>query len=87
MLKKEFIVNSDEGFHLRPAGVLCNVAKKFDCITSLIYDNKEIVCTNPIFIVAACIKGGSKYTIKCNGPQENECLTAITEAEANNYKI
>lgn len=87
MVKKKFYVNNKEGFHLRPAGVLCNIAKNYDCSTTLIYNENPIECKNPIMIVAACIKSGSEYIIKCEGHQEKECLSAISKAEANDYKI
>lgn len=79
MVEAEYTIDRSEGFHLRPAGILANLIKKYDCKATMIYKDQEIDATNVIAMVAACIKNGDNFKIKCEGPQEAECIAAINE--------
>lgn len=85
MVEKTFTVNRPEGFHLRPAGQLSKCTKDFDCTSTLVYNGQEIDCKNVISIVAAAMKSGAEFTIKCEGPEEEKCLAAVSELADKNF--
>lgn len=85
MVKGTFTVKSEEGFHLRPAGILAKKSKEFESDSYLIYEDKKIKCSNMMQIVAACIKGGAEITIECEGPDEQKCLDAIISLAENDF--
>ena len=63
MVKAKIKLKNPTGLHLRPAGILCNEAVKFDC--------------SVLSVLGACIKSGDEIEFICDGKDEEEALSAM----------
>lgn len=80
MVSKKVKVVNPSGLHLRPAGVLSQIAMKFKSRTLIECGEKHIVAKSVLNVMAAGIKCGTEITVACDGPDEEEALKTITEA-------
>lgn len=80
MVSKKVTVNNPTGLHLRPAGIFCNVAVKFDCKISFQYDTTTANAKSVLSVLGACIKKGDEIELICEGPDEEEALAAMVQA-------
>ena len=42
MVSKKFVVQNEQGLHMRPAGVLAKAVTKFESDVTIIYNDKKI---------------------------------------------
>ncbi|MCR5272878.1 MAG: HPr family phosphocarrier protein [Lachnospiraceae bacterium] len=80
MVSKKVTIINPTGLHLRPAGLLCNEAMRFDSHVS--FNSKGNVTANAksvLSVLAACVKWGDEIEIVCEGPDEVEALEAVTK--------
>ena len=75
MVKAKIKLKNPTGLHLRPAGILCNEAVKFDC-------SVQFQCTvsnakSVLSVLGACIKSGDEIEFICDGKDEEEALSAM----------
>ncbi|MDY5484961.1 MAG: HPr family phosphocarrier protein [Clostridium sp.] len=80
MVSKKVNVINPSGLHLRPAGVLSQTSMKFKSNIIIESGEKKIVAKSVLNVMAAGIKCGTEINVICEGPDEEEALTAITEA-------
>ena len=80
MVSKKVTVNNPTGLHLRPAGVFCNVAVKFDCKISFQHDTTTANAKSVLSVLGACFKKGDEIDLICEGPDEEEALAAMVQA-------
>ncbi len=80
MVSKKVIVNNPTGLHLRPAGIFCNVAVKFDCKITFEHDTTIANAKSVLSVLGACIKRGDEIELICEGPDEKEALEAMVQA-------
>ena len=80
MVSKKVTVNNPTGLHLRPAGIFCNVAVKFDCKISFQHDTITANAKSVLSVLGACIKKGDEIELICEGPDEEEALAAMVQA-------
>lgn len=80
MVSKKVIVNNPTGLHLRPAGIFCNVAVKFDCKITFQHDATIANAKSVLSVLGACIKRGDEIELICEGPDEKEALEAMVRA-------
>ena len=80
MVSKKVTVNNPTGLHLRPAGIFCNVAVKFDCMISFQPDTTTANAKSVLSVLGACIKKGDEIELICEGPDEEEALAAMVQA-------
>jgi len=81
MIKKTFVLTTEEGLHARPASLLAKTAMKFKCDikmvregdTGKIYQPKSILSI--LSLGAAC---GDKITFTLEGEDESLAMDAIT---------
>ena len=57
------------GMHMRPAQLFINTV-------TIVFNGKDINGKSIMNLMAACIKQGSDIEIRCDGPDEAECLKA-----------
>lgn len=87
MVSKEFVVESPEGFHLRPATKICKETVKYDSkITFRVHEN-EYNAKSVISVLAAQVKQGETVTFFCDGQDEIKALEAIGEIMENDMKV
>ncbi|PHV69650.1 PTS beta-glucoside transporter subunit IIABC [Sporanaerobium hydrogeniformans] len=81
MVKEKVKVINKSGLHLRPAGVLTEVAR--GCKSEVFLIKEDGTRVNPksvLFLMGANITCGMEITVECSGMTEEEDLKAIIEA-------
>lgn len=80
MVSQKVIIQNSTGLHLRPAGVLCNMAEQFRASirfqTGVSGGNAKSVLS----VLGACIRCGDEIEFICEGPDEIEALRAMIRA-------
>jgi phosphocarrier protein HPr len=86
VLSKDFIVNCNEGFHLRPAQVLMETATPFasDIILKR-SDEEEADAKSILGLMSLGLEKGEAVVLEINGADENEAMTAIEKLFDNNF--
>ncbi len=80
MVRQKVVISNPTGLHLRPAGLFCNMANKFDCKVMFEYDNTSANAKSVLSVLGACIKSGDEITLVCDGIGEEDALKAMVEA-------
>lgn len=80
MVSKKVTVKNPTGLHLRPAGILCNEAMKYQSQITFVYDGgmanaKE--CTECTWCMR---KSGNEIELTCEGVDEQEALDHLVAA-------
>ena len=70
MVKAKIKLKNPTGLHLRPAGILCNEAVKFDCSVQFQFRGTVSNAKSVLSVLGACIKSG-------DGKDEEEALSAM----------
>ena len=77
MVSVEIQLHNPSGLHLRPAGILCKVATKFQSHVAIrTADGTEV---NAKSVLSACIKTGDVITMICDGSDETEALEDLRQ--------
>ena len=79
MLEKEFEIKNPTGLHLRPAGMLCDVAQKYDSHIYFTYHgNNEANAKSVLSILGACIQYGDVIRLTVEGEDEVAAMADLT---------
>lgn len=80
MVSVEIQLHNPSGLHLRPAGILCKAATKFQShVTIAVADGTEVNAKSVLSVLSACIKTGDVIRLSCDGNDENAALEALKE--------
>ena len=87
MVSKKFVIENEQGLHMRPAGVLAKAVTKFESAVTeysesdvtIVFEDKKINAKSLLNIIGACIKCGSEIELVCEGPDEEAALAHATE--------
>lgn len=80
MVSQKIVVQNFSGLHLRPAGVLCGMAGKFESeITFDFEDSVDVNVKSILSVLTACVKSGDEILLKCSGVDEEEALKALVK--------
>ena len=79
MVSKKFVIENEQGLHMRPAGVLAKAVTKFESDVTIVFEDKKINAKSLLNIIGACIKCGSEIELVCEGyrrwfSKEDLCL-------------
>lgn len=80
MVSSKVVVNNPTGLHLRPAGLLCNLALEYTSKVNLRFKDTTANAKSILGVLSACVKTGDEIEIICEGPDEEEALTTIVKA-------
>lgn len=80
MVNKKVTVKNPTGLHLRPAGILCNEAMKYQSQITFSYDGGMANAKSVLSVLGACVKCGDEIEIMCEGADEQEALDNLVEA-------
>ncbi|MDY5986035.1 HPr family phosphocarrier protein [Sporofaciens sp. SGI.106] len=80
MVSKKVRIINPTGLHLRPAGIFCNTAVKFDSKITFQYGNTNANAKSVLSVLGACIKKGDEIELICDGADEEEALAAMVKA-------
>ena len=73
MVRKQLRIKNISGLHLRPTGMLCNEAIKYQSSIQIVTANAKSVLS----ILGACVKCGDEIELICEGNDEEEALAAV----------
>ena len=79
MVRQKVVIKNPTGLHLRPAGNLCKEAIKYKSLITFTFRDSTANAKSVLSVLGACVKCGEIELI-CDGPDEEEALTALTEA-------
>ena len=80
MVSQRVVIQNFSGLHLRPAGVLCGMAGKFE--SEITFDHEDSINVNAksiLSVLTACVKKGDVILLKCSGVDEKEALMALVK--------
>ena len=80
MISQKITVNNPSGLHLRPAGVLCNEAMKYQSQITFAYGGGMANAKSVLSVLGACVKCGDEIEIFCEGPDEQKALDNLAGA-------
>lgn len=77
MISQKVIVRNLSGLHLRPAGVLCKEAMKFQSLVTFTFQDTTANAKSVLSVLGACVKCGDEIEIVCEGSDEREALETL----------
>lgn len=83
MVSQKVKIINPTGLHLRPAGIFCNEALKFECKVMFQIRDTTANAKSILSILGACVKEGDEIELICDGEEEEEALKAMVEIVEN----
>ena len=83
MVKQKVTIENPTGLHLRPAGLLCKAALRFQSSIKFEYGNTTANAKSVLSVLGACVKCGDEIEFVCEGEDEAEALKTLVEAVEN----
>jgi phosphocarrier protein len=81
MVSQKVKIKNATGLHLRPAGLLCEIAMKYRCkVTFKTSDHYEANAKSVLSVLGACVKSGEEIEISCDGADETEALSDLVSS-------
>lgn len=80
MVHQKVVIKNPTGLHLRPAGNLCKEAIKYKSLITFTFRDSTANAKSVLSVLGACVKCGDEIELICDGPDEEEALTVLTEA-------
>ena len=78
MVSQKVKIKNATGLHLRPAGLLCDLAMNYSCKVTFKTDNHyEANAKSVLSVLGACVKSGEEIEIFCDGADETEALSNL----------
>ncbi|MCC3143989.1 HPr family phosphocarrier protein [Halanaerobium sp. Z-7514] len=90
MIKSEFVLKHEEGFHARPAGLFVKIASKYKSELKLLKNGNENKEYNPKSIISIMSMGAvknDKITIIADGQDEKEAVKNLRSLVENDFVI
>lgn len=83
MVNKKVVVTNPSGLHLKPVGLLCNLASQYHSEVWICNHKGKANAKSVLSVLGACVKCGDEIEIECAGSDEKEALEALIEAIEN----
>ena len=80
MVNRKVTVKNPTGLHLRPAGILCKEAMKYQSQITFAYGGGMTNAKSVLSVLGACVKCGDEIEIFCEGPDEQKALDNLAGA-------
>ena len=77
MVSKKVTIKNPTGLHLRPAGILCNEAIKYQSKVTFGYCGGTANAKSVLSVLGACIKCGDEIELICEGIDEQDALDGL----------
>lgn len=74
MVSQKVTIKNPTGLHLRPAGILCKEALRYQCSVKFRYGNMTANAKSVLSVLGACVKSGDEITLICEGHDEEQAL-------------
>lgn len=79
MVRARVTIRNASGLHLRPTGLLCNEAIKYQSSIKFEFGDSITNAKSVLSVLGACIKCGDEIEFFCDGPDEQEALDAMLD--------
>lgn len=83
MVEKRVTIKNPTGLHLRPTGILCNTAVKYESRVLIEHDGVTANAKSLLNVLATGIKRGDEILLICDGVDEEEAMEAMIDAIEN----
>ena len=80
MVRKKVRIKNPTGMHLRPAGIFCKEAMKYDSAITFKFRSGTFNAKSVLGSLGACVKCGDEIELICKGEDEKEALQALVQA-------
>lgn len=77
MVTKKITVKNVSGLHLRPTGLLCNEAMRYQSSIKFQFGNTLTNAKSVLSVLGACVKSGDEIEFICEGTDEEKALAAM----------
>lgn len=77
MVSEKIVIKNPTGLHLRPTGILCNEAIKYQATIHIRFREVLSNAKSVLSVLGACIKSGDEIEFVCEGPDEQQALEAM----------
>ena len=77
MVSQKVTIKNPTGLHLRPAGILCKEAVKYNSLITFNFKGGTANAKSVLSVLGACIKCGDEIEFVCEGEDEQEALKAL----------
>ncbi len=77
MVSRKVVIGNPTGLHLRPAGILCKEALKYDSRITFRFKDRTSNAKSVLSVLGACVKSGSEIELICEGKDEENALEAL----------
>ncbi len=78
MVRARVTIKNPTGLHLRPAGILCKEALKFEnAKINFMFRGSSYNAKSVLSVLGACVKSGDEIEFVCEGAEEEAALEAM----------
>lgn len=77
MVSQKVVIGNSTGLHLRPAGILCKEALKFESRITFGFKGHTFNAKSVLSVLGACVKSGNEIELICEGKDEESALEAL----------
>lgn len=78
MVSRKVQIKNPTGLHLRPAGIFCQEAMKYQSRVTFRYgDDGTANAKSVLSVLGACVKSGDEIELICEGEDEASALEAL----------
>ncbi len=85
MVEEQVKIINSLGLHARPAARLVKITSAYDCEVAIIKDDMEINAKSIMGVMMLAAEQDSFITIKCWGPDEENCMKDLKELINNKF--
>lgn len=80
MVSQKVTIKNPTGLHLRPAGILCKEAVKYQALITFNFKGGTANAKSVLSVLGACVKCGDEIEFVCDGEDEEAALKALVGA-------
>ena len=80
MVSQKVVIKNPTGLHLRPAGILCKEAMRFNSLITFTFRDNTANAKSVLSVLGACVKCGDEIEFVCEGEDEQEALNTLIRA-------
>jgi len=77
MVSQNVMIKNPTGLHLRPAGILCKEALKYQSSVKFQFGTTLANAKSVLSVLGACVKTGDEIMLICEGPDEEQALASM----------
>ena len=85
--EKVYTITDESGLHARPSTILVNTVNKFSSDVNVEYEGKTVNLKSVMGVLSLGVIRGAQLKVVATGSDEEELLSALTEAMKENNLI